>query len=648
MTATPYRSASEVLQARIEWTRAVLGRVIADARTAGWLEGDASVVAPSPDSVRDRIRESIASTSANVDVMPVEWLASRLGLLAAELDALWLLVCCEIDPGLARLAQVVPATSGTEMALQSWRIAANAAGIVLQEAMIENLERLRLIELMSDARVSHARRPVRATDRVLEIVRGELRLAAEIASLCGLSFDTTEQDTAPQLRRSFTSSPSPWIVATGPRGAGRSTCMRSLAAAHKLGVLRVDCAGLSVERDVLIRQVRAVVREACLFGVTPLFEDLDANGQAVEVIDSTCGHFTGPILGTSRTAPRVQRRPVIVHPMRTPKVERRAQIWREMLVNASEDVVAAAADLALWPGTVVAAAGNARAAAGIDVVTVEHVRDGVRAALGDLLDGIATRVEITQSWDDLVLPPDQFEQVVELVSRVRNRRTVLETWGLGDKIGKGRGITALFSGPPGTGKTMAAGLVAKELGLDLYQIDLSKIVSKYIGETEKQLAAVFDAAESGHIALLFDEADSLFGKRSEVKSSNDRYANLEVNYLLQRIESFNGIAMLTTNHESAIDDAFRRRLAIHVRFPVPECEERENLWRSMVPKRANLAADVDPGRLAREFEMSGGHIKNAVLRAAYLAADESSAISMAHLWRAARAEYHAIGKIVRE
>jgi len=648
MTATPYRSASEVLQARIEWTRAVLGRVIADARTAGWLEGDASVVAPSPDSVRDRIRESIASTSANVDVMPVEWLASRLGLLAAELDALWLLVCCEIDPGLARLAQVVPATSGTEMALQSWRIAANAAGIVLQEAMIENLERLRLIELMSDARVSHARRPVRATDRVLEIVRGELRLAAEIASLCGLSFDTTEQDTAPQLRRSFTSSPSPWIVATGPRGAGRSTCMRSLAAAHKLGVLRVDCAGLSVERDVLIRQVRAVVREACLFGVTPLFEDLDANGQAVEVIDSTCGHFTGPILGTSRTAPRVQRRPVIVHPMRTPKVERRAQIWREMLVNASEDVVAAAADLALWPGTVVAAAGNARAAAGIDVVTVEHVRDGVRAALGDLLDGIATRVEITQSWDDLVLPPDQFEQVVELVSRVRNRRTVLETWGLGDKIGKGRGITALFSGPPGTGKTMAARLVAKELGLDLYQIDLSKIVSKYIGETEKQLAAVFDAAESGHIALLFDEADSLFGKRSEVKSSNDRYANLEVNYLLQRIESFNGIAMLTTNHESAIDDAFRRRLAIHVRFPVPECEERENLWRSMVPKRANLAADVDPGRLAREFEMSGGHIKNAVLRAAYLAADESSAISMAHLWRAARAEYHAIGKIVRE
>jgi SpoVK/Ycf46/Vps4 family AAA+-type ATPase len=225
---------------------------------------------------------------------------------------------------------------------------------------------------------------------------------------------------------------------------------------------------------------------------------------------------------------------------------------------------------------------------------------------------------------------------------------VLETWGFGDKVGRAKGIAALFSGPPGTGKTMAAGLVAKELGLDLYQIDLSKVMSKYIGETEKQLGAVFDAAESGHLMLLFDEADAIFGKRSEVKSSNDRYANLEVNYLLQRIEAFSGIAILTTNHESAIDEAFRRRLAIHVRLPLPEHPERENLWRTLIPARAQVAADIDPSRLAGDFAMSGGYIKNAALRAAYLAADEGSPISMAHLRRAARAEYEAMGKIAYE
>jgi SpoVK/Ycf46/Vps4 family AAA+-type ATPase len=240
---------------------------------------------------------------------------------------------------------------------------------------------------------------------------------------------------------------------------------------------------------------------------------------------------------------------------------------------------------------------------------------------------------------------DQFDQVAELVARVRHRRQVLDAWGFGDKIGRGHGVAALFSGPPGTGKTMVAGLVARELGLDLYQVDLSKMVSKYIGETEKQLARLFDAAESGHAVVLFDEADALFAKRTEVKSSNDRYANLEVNYLLQRLESFTGISILTTNHETAIDDAFRRRLALHVRFPMPDEPQREQLWTAILPDRAHVARNVDHARLAREFEMSGGYIRNAALRAAYLAADEGDAIGMAHLWRAARAEYEAMGKV---
>jgi len=193
---------------------------------------------------------------------------------------------------------------------------------------------------------------------------------------------------------------------------------------------------------------------------------------------------------------------------------------------------------------------------------------------------------------------------------------------------------------------MVAGLIASELGLDLYQVDLSKIVSKWIGETEKNLSELFDAAEAGHVVLLFDEADSLFAKRTEVKTSSDRNANLEVNYLLQRMESFAGIVILTTNLDAAIDDAFRRRLSLRVEFPVPDPDERARLWRALLPAIAQVADDLDFDALGARFEMTGGYIRNAALRAAFLAADEGTAIAMRHLVRAARAEYQAMGKVM--
>ena len=193
---------------------------------------------------------------------------------------------------------------------------------------------------------------------------------------------------------------------------------------------------------------------------------------------------------------------------------------------------------------------------------------------------------------------------------------------------------------------MVAGLIADELKLDLYQVDLSKVVSKWIGETEKNLAGLFEAAEAGHAILLFDEADSLFARRTEVKSSNDRYANLEINYLLQRMEAFSGITILTTNNDTSIDPAFRRRLSLKIDFPIPEADERERLWRSMFPPQARLADDLDFSTLAQRFEMTGGYIKNAAVRAAFLAADEGTPITMALLVRAARSEYAAMGKVI--
>ena len=256
-----------------------------------------------------------------------------------------------------------------------------------------------------------------------------------------------------------------------------------------------------------------------------------------------------------------------------------------------------------------------------------------------------TRVNVTQSWDDLVLPEDQTMAIVELLARIRARRRVYEDWGFAQKLGKGLGVTALVSGPPGTGKTMCAGLIAKDLGTELYQVDLSKIISKWVGETEKNLAALFDAAEAGHAVLLFDEADALFGKRTSVNTSNDRYANQEINFLLQRLESFAGICILTTNNEPAIDEAFRRRLAVHVRFPVPDEDERQKLWRALLPEQAPVEDDLELDTLAKKYVMGGGNIRNAVLRAAFLAADADEPIGNYHLRHAAQLEYEGMGKL---
>jgi SpoVK/Ycf46/Vps4 family AAA+-type ATPase len=221
---------------------------------------------------------------------------------------------------------------------------------------------------------------------------------------------------------------------------------------------------------------------------------------------------------------------------------------------------------------------------------------------------------------------------------------VLADWGLGARLGGG-GVAALLSGPPGTGKTACACAIAAELGVDVYAVDASAIASKWIGETERNLAALFDAAAASHAMLLFDEADALFGKRTEQRSSNDRHANAETNYLLHRLEQHDAPCVLTTNHADNLDPAFLRRFALHLRFAPPDAADRAALWRAMLPKAAPVAADVDAAALARRFELPGGHIRNAVLRAAFLAADRGVAIDHALLERAARVEYEAMGRI---
>jgi hypothetical protein len=262
------------------------------------------------------------------------------------------------------------------------------------------------------------------------------------------------------------------------------------------------------------------------------------------------------------------------------------------------------------------------------------------------LEALAERISPSATWDDLVLPPSQIQTLRHLVAQSRNRMTVYETWGFAARGRRGLGLSALFSGPSGTGKTLAAEVLARELNLDLYRIDLASVVSKYIGETEKNLKQVFDAAESGGVLLLFDEADALFGKRSEVKDSHDRYANIEVGYLLQRLESFQGLAVLTTNTKSALDKAFQRRLRFSVDFPFPDAAQREAIWQRAFPPSAPTAG-LEPARLAA-LNMSGGNIRTIALNAAFLAADANAPIAMSHLHEAARIEAEKIERPLAE
>jgi SpoVK/Ycf46/Vps4 family AAA+-type ATPase len=262
------------------------------------------------------------------------------------------------------------------------------------------------------------------------------------------------------------------------------------------------------------------------------------------------------------------------------------------------------------------------------------------------LDALTTRVDPKAWFSDLVLPARELELLRQIAGQVRARARVYDDWGFRDRMNRGLGISALFSGESGTGKTMAAEVLANELSLDLYRIDLSAVVSKYIGETEKNLRQVFDAAEGGGAILFFDEADALFGRRSEVKDAHDRYANIEVSYLLQRMESYRGVAILATNMKQAMDTAFLRRLRFIVEFPFPAAVERETLWRNALPDGVPQQA-IDHARLAR-LHLTGGNIHAIALNAAFLAARHDTPVTMRMLFDASRTELRKIGRPINE
>ena len=279
-------------------------------------------------------------------------------------------------------------------------------------------------------------------------------------------------------------------------------------------------------------------------------------------------------------------------------------------------------------------------------LTAADLFAGARAQSGHDLGALAQKVQPNYKWADIVLPADALTQLREICQWVIHRQRVLGEWGFERKLSSGKGVTALFAGPSGTGKTMAAEIIANELGVELYRIDLSGVVSKYIGETEKNLERIFTAAENANAILFFDEADALFGRRSEVHDSHDRYANIEISYLLQRMEQYEGITVLATNLRQNLDESFVRRLAFTVHFPFPDETDRRCIWAGIWPAETPVAADVDLGALASRFKLSGGNIKNIALSSSFLAAADGGVVRMEHLLHAAQREYQKIGKVL--
>jgi AAA+ superfamily predicted ATPase len=285
---------------------------------------------------------------------------------------------------------------------------------------------------------------------------------------------------------------------------------------------------------------------------------------------------------------------------------------------------------------------------GNELVTTQDLYTACRKQFRGTLGTLARKVQPKYEWPDIILPKDQIEQLHEICSYVKYYHTVYGDWGFDRKLSTGKGLNVLFAGPSGTGKTMAAEIIANELGLDLYKIDLSAIVSKYIGETEKNLDRIFREGQTSNAILFFDEADALFGKRSEVRDSHDRYANIEMAYLLQKMDEYEGAVMLATNLRKNMDEAFARRMHFAVEFPIPEEADRYRIWQNMFPAEAPLAADIDLSFLARQFKITGGNIKNIALSAAFLAAQDGHCITMENIIWATKREYQKMGKLCTE
>lgn len=602
----------------------------------------------------------------------LDWLQETFGLTGFDIDVLMLAMAPEIDLRYERLYaylqdDVTHRRPTIDLALNL--LCGTAVERITQRTRFAPdapLVRHRLIQVMVDPpHQPLLARSIRPDEQVLRFLIGESTLDARLDGFAEMLSPTRTRD-ALEL------APDTWIALPhiaenaaqrlyfeGPDRAAQLATAQALAAEAGQLLLTIDLERARQVEAPIVDVIPIAFREAWFRGAALLLGDTDVlrddalvparvrlHRELAESQVLTMLAGTAPWLPEGDTPTGM-----LTVPFPIPPASARLTYWRSALGSFGVSTDDATLDTL---------AGHYRLTA--DRITdaalmVRHRTDwtgtaprpadflaAARSQSSQELSRSARKIVPVHRWHDLILPEDAFDQLRELRDRIAQRQRVLDAWGFDRVLSLGRGVCALFAGPSGTGKTMAAEVLAGEIGLDLYKIDLATVVSKYIGETEKNLEAIFNAAMRSNAVLFFDEADAIFGKRSDVHDAHDRYANLEIAYLLQKMEQYDGIAILATNLRQHLDDAFLRRLHVVIDFPMPDEEHRERMWREFLPDTAPVDPEIDYAFLARQFRLAGGNIKNIVVSAAYHAAANGSCISMPHLLRATWREHQKIGR----
>ena len=601
---------------------------------------------------------------------PLPYLAAALDLSPLQTQLLALVLLAEADQGFARRCAGPEGglTAGLALRLLGWgdlpgpgaRAALAAGGPLARYCLEEG-------GASGHAGLSSLLRPAR---RVADFA---LAAAWEEPGLPGLSLLWPEEPAPPrlaaladQMAAYLDRSPGErtGFLLWGQPGAGRRTLALALAQRREAPLLLADGRFLSGEDGPAFR--RELVREAllqrcpvCLTGLEEAARAARPDREAAEFLTmllyDTAAAGCSLLLSLEDWPPAGSPgdfRAVPV-PLPLPGLEESRALWAGLLADhpltAPQEPDRLAGTYRLTPGQMKHALGSAETLArwrGLPDIDGDCLDQGCRAQLHHGLEGKARKVASLFTWDDLILPERSKRLLRGACDQMRYRRQVYGTWGFGRKLPYGAGLSLLFSGPPGTGKTMAAQIAAGELGLELYKVDLSAVVSKYVGETEKNLSDIFREAARGQVVLFFDEADVLFSKRTEVKDAHDKYNNMEAAYLLQKMEEYSGVSVLATNFLQNFDEAFKRRLKFIIEFPFPDAHYRRLLWRAVFPAQTPLEGDIDWDFLAAQFELSGSGIKNVAVNAAFLAAGDGKPVGMGHLLTALGRELRKSGKVL--
>ena len=606
--------------------------------------------------------------AAHVDPPPaLLLLAQRFGLSAFERDILLLCAAAELDPGISPLfaaAQGQPARNFPTFALAFQAFDEPAWDALSPQ---RPLRYMRLVEINQPGATPLTASALRADERIVNYVKGLNTLDERLSLLLtpahvstavlAVSQQAVVDDVLQRLRLiadagAVPSAPSvPTVQLLGTDPASKLAVASEVCCAVGRQLYRLTLDSLPTPRAEIENLARLWRRESALLPVALYLDADNLDGAGADTLAAFQWFITrelGLLFIGLRDAPANTDAPGHVVEVRKPTAPEQCDAWRDALPSSwpADETVRRSRLLA---GQFDLGIADIRQAAGPVVnsaSSLDTVWDACRALTRPRLDALAQRLEPKATWDDLVLSDESLKLLRQIAAQVRGRYQVYEDWGYAKRMTRGLGISALFAGESGTGKTMAAEVIANELRLHLYRIDLSAVVSKYIGETEKNLRRLFDAAEQGGAILFFDEADALFGKRSEVKDSHDRYANIEINYLLQRMESFSGLAILATNMKSALDPAFMRRLRFIVNFAFPGLAERKAIWQKTWPAEVPREA-LDYERLARAG-VSGGNVHSIALNAAFMAAQRGTAVTMPLLMSALRAELRKLDKPVNE